>query len=70
MPYLLARYASALSVFPQFRAGLYDGEDVSGRTVLSVAVDGDDDDQHLNDVWTPLGLGETDVNVQGLSLKV
>jgi len=30
----------------------------------------DDDDQQLHDVWTPLGLGETDVRVWGLFLKV
>lgn len=30
----------------------------------------DDDDQQQHDVWTPLGLGETDVSVQGLFLKV
>lgn len=30
----------------------------------------DDDDQQLNEVWTPLGLHETDANARGLLPKV
>lgn len=47
VPYLLSHYALALSVFPQFRAGSYDGEPESGDggwTPLWLDGDGDDDD--------------------------
>lgn len=66
VPYLLSHYALA-----QFHAGLYDGEDDSGLTLLWLdGVDDNDDDQQPNDARTPLGLSETDVNVRGSSVKV
>lgn len=70
MPYLLSHYASALSVCLQFRPRLCDGEHESGHGGWTLLwLNGDDDDQP-NDVWAPLGLGETDVNVRGLFLSV
>lgn len=41
VPYLLSHYA--LSVFPRCRAGLFDGEDETGRTLLLMDGGVDDD---------------------------